>query len=278
MVVRHEFKQIYWQKTCELEINLQYVILIGSVFKLYRYKRHSDGKLRLQTVRYESMELTTSEDSQSTSLSSVSDTNNTVEAENKHYEDMPTLVDPNHVVNMNDVCVISVFPTSDKKESMDADSEETEDHEANDGMGEDIEELDMDVDSIEDDEDESNTNNNAADSESVSKHVKNLIKKAIAEKKSFKRKQKGASGSEVKQTRSKGKSKKFMAEISENIEPIEDCVEIHITQNDEGEYILERKGESSVSVTLPNDIQEEETMYNLQMLGDVALQEQVNSK
>lgn len=291
-----------------------------------RYQRQVDGKWRLQTVRYESMELTTHEDTNAESLQP--DMPNLSENEEREYEDMSDRSeDANHagtgenVIDLNDVCVISIIPTVDRMS--DAAVIEGEKHPdsvglenagqeggggkgnggeaAYDTAGCGNEETEMDFEAGE--ELEGNTNNNAEEVENIDKRGR-VRGRRSAQTVADSDKQAG----KVKGTRSRRKieaNEEVMAKVpkikstqkrkvdsqsehkevtlvSEDVDPSNECVEIHIVTNSAGEYVLENAKElekESLRISLPKEVDvEEETMYNLQMLGEVALQEHVIQK
>ena len=212
--------------------------------------------------------------------------------------------DPNETVNLNDVCVISVIPAADKHVAMETDSD-------NDEFGGYTENADGQTDFMEyyvEGDGSINGNNNNVDLYESEESGKNQTATEISNggdsgKTREKRGKVGRSSrwmksgnlvetgglneevgnkkgkskvSSGKRTERVGEMSDVVTEFSENVDPNEESVEIHIVRNSAGEYVLQRADgadKGQVQVTLPENL-EEETMYNLQMLGEVALQEQ----
>lgn len=282
-----------------------------------------DGKWRLQTVRYESMELTTHEDTNAESLQP--DMPNLSENGEEEMSDLSEDVNDagteGNVLDLNDVCVISIIPTVDRMSDVDViegekhhDSVGFEDagQEGRGDKGNDDEaafdmadfgkeETEMGFEARE--ELEGNINNNAEEVESIDKRGRvrsrrsaqtvpgsdkqaGKVKGTRSRRKIEANEEVMAKFPKIKSTRKrKADSQSELKEVnlvSGDMDPSNECVEIHIVTNSAGEYVLENPREleqESVRVRLPKEVDvQEETMYNLQMLGEVALQEHVIQK
>ncbi|XP_060557359.1 histone H4 transcription factor-like [Ruditapes philippinarum] len=218
----------------------------------FRYKRHADGKFRLQTVRYESVVLTRQEEtslnvsSTSEQVSDPPDSNNSYPTHRTkgivlvEKQDRTALLDMN--TSNRDVCLLSLFNSEGQKKTQQCSENQNTNDKHRKEKVDDIEKDNMDIESlgsnisvVQDVQDTDFNINNSCDYNKPG-HVH-----------------------------------------SENNATVEEPIEIRIITNEAGEYMVQNDN-NGLKETVSRDIQKQmeiegETMYNLQMLGDVALQD-----